>query len=89
MRTLPDNCALLRTAAEWRGKTVREKSRKITVLMDASDFERFESFCDSRGYKKSTLIARLIREHLKGETFLSQRNLPFGTEPDRAYNDDQ
>lgn len=28
---------------------------------------RFEHYCERRGHKKSTLIARLIREHLDEE----------------------
>ena len=37
----------------------------------------FESFCEERGHKKSTLIARLIREHLDGQQFQMQRGLAF------------
>ena len=41
------------------------------------EFERFERYCDSQGFKKSTLIARLIREHLDGERFQLQKSLPL------------
>jgi len=52
---------------------------KITVILDAEEFDRFESFCKQRGFKKSTLIARLIREHLDKEGFQAQRQLPLGS----------
>ncbi len=55
----------------------RKKQSKITVLLDADEFERFERYCDSQGFKKSTLIARLIREHLDGERFQLQKSLPL------------
>ena len=53
------------------------KSNKVTVLLDSEEFERFEAFCEERGFKKSTLIARLIREHLDSESFRPQRELPL------------
>ena len=37
---------------------------KVTVLLDRDEFERFDAYCRRMGFKKSTLIARLIREHL-------------------------
>ena len=42
---------------------------RVQVLLQAGEAERFERFCLQRGYKKSTLIARLIREHLNHEGF--------------------
>ena len=54
------------------------KRRKVTVLLDAEEFERFAAFCVERGHKKSTLVARLIREHLDSEGFRAQRDLPLG-----------
>jgi hypothetical protein len=44
---------------------------RVQVLLRTSEAERFERFCMQRGYKKSTLIARLIREHLDHEGFES------------------
>jgi hypothetical protein len=43
--------------------------------MSPEEAERFESYCRERGFKKSTLIARLIREHLSEEQFRPQREL--------------
>ena len=54
-----------------------DKLAKITVLLPPADFDQFSAFCKSRGHKKSTLIARLIREHLRQEGFTLQREM-FG-----------
>ena len=43
--------------------------------MDGDEAERFEEYCRERGFKKSTLIARLIREYLDREEFHPQREL--------------
>jgi len=43
------------------------KLRKLTVLLSPEQFERFEEYCQEQGYKKSTLVARLIRELLETE----------------------
>lgn len=42
---------------------------RVQVLLQLGEAERFERFCHVQGYKKSTLIARLIREHLDREEF--------------------
>ena len=55
---------------------VTKKRNQITVLLDREEYERFRAYCDQRGFKKSTLIARLIRDHLDGEGFQQQRELP-------------
>lgn len=55
-----------------------ESSRKkITVLLDHEEFERFENYCVAHGFKKSTLIARLIRDYLDANAFRLQRELPL------------
>ncbi len=45
---------------------------RVQVLMQSAEAGRFGRFCLQRGHKKSTLIARLIREHLDREGFESQ-----------------
>lgn len=50
---------------------------KISVLLDQDESERFGAYCHEKGYKKSSLIARLIREHLEREGYYHQPNL-FG-----------
>jgi hypothetical protein len=51
--------------------------RKVTVLLDEHEYAQFERYCDARGFKKSTLVARLIRDHLKSENFASQSEFEF------------
>lgn len=48
---------------------------RVQVLMPPEDAGRFERFCARRGHKKSTLIARLIREHLDREEAAPDRSL--------------
>ena len=52
---------------------------RIQVLLNQPDAERFERFCEARGHKKSTLIARLVRDHMDREGFASQGEF-FGRE---------
>lgn len=40
---------------------------RVQVLMQPEVAARFERFCETKGHKKSTLIARLIRDHLDRE----------------------
>jgi metal-responsive CopG/Arc/MetJ family transcriptional regulator len=47
----------------------RKKPAKISVLLDDEEFARFDTYCRERGYKKSTLIARLIRQFLDLEGY--------------------
>ena len=48
---------------------------RIQVLMPPEDAQRFEDYCHERGFKKSTLIVRLVREHLDHERFKPQHEL--------------
>ena len=43
---------------------MNRKRVRISVLLDSEEFDRFDAYCQQRGFKKSTLIARLIRDHL-------------------------
>jgi hypothetical protein len=52
-------------------------SSKVTVLLTRDEFERLTAYCDQKGFKKSTLIARLVRDHLDGENFVVQKTLPM------------
>jgi hypothetical protein len=47
----------------------RKTSEKISVLLSPDEFDRFDAFCRDRGFKKSTLIARLIRQYLDLEGY--------------------
>lgn len=53
---------------------------KVTVLLDEEEFDRLDLYCVDRGFKKSTLIARLIREHLNRECFPEQQVLALSKE---------
>ena len=54
---------------------VAPKMRKISVLLDREDYERFDSYCRTRGYKKSTLASKLIRDLLDREQGPTTREL--------------
>lgn len=49
---------------------------RVQVLMPPDEAVRFEAFCQERGHKKSTLIARLVREHLDREGYGRGRYRP-------------
>jgi hypothetical protein len=51
--------------------------RKVSVLLSDPDEARLSAFCSAMGYKKSTLIAKLIREHLDREAFEPESALLF------------
>ena len=48
---------------------------RVQVLMARSEADRFDAYCREKGYKKSPLIARLVREHLDREAFNLQQDL--------------
>ena len=51
---------------------------KISVLLSDAEYERLDVYCRDRGYKKSTLVARLIRQYLDMEGYGGQAPAPFG-----------
>lgn len=50
-------------------------SSRVHVLIPNGEAERFDAYCKEKGFKKSTLIVRLIREHLDREQFQVQRDM--------------
>lgn len=48
---------------------------RVQVLLTKAEAYRLEEYCREMGYKKSTLIARLVREHLDREAFPEQQPL--------------
>lgn len=54
-----------------------EFNMKVSVILPDDDAMRFEHYCKSKGFKKSTLIVRLIREHIDSEQFAMQRSMPL------------
>lgn len=57
------------------GGAAMSKNARVHVLLPDSEGERFDAYCKAKGHKKSTLIARLIREHLDRERFGAQQEL--------------
>lgn len=53
-----------------------KKPTKITVLMDTEEFALFDNYCAEHGFKKSTLIVRLVREHLAREGVAMEERSP-------------
>lgn len=52
---------------------------RVQVLIPDNDAKRFAAYCRTKGFKKSTLICRLIREHLDRESFQAQQELVLET----------
>jgi len=52
---------------------------KVTVLLSQQDFRRLDAYCTERAFKKSTLLARLVREYLDSEGFRGSK----GADPQR------
>jgi hypothetical protein len=48
---------------------------KISVLLTDAEDTRFSAYCEEKGYKKSTLVARLIRDYLNKEGYGIQDKL--------------
>ena len=56
---------------------------KISVLTERCRRRTFTAYCQEKGFKKSTLTSRLIREHLDREGYASQRQLALRRMLDR------
>ena len=41
-----------------------ENSARLTVLLTPEEAKRLDAYCEEFGHKKSTLVRRLIRDHL-------------------------
>jgi hypothetical protein len=52
-----------------------ERKAKISVVLSLEDFERYQAYCEEKGFKKSTLIARLVRDHMDAAGYQLQRPL--------------
>ena len=46
-----------------------KRERKVTVLLKENEYSAFQRYCDEKGCKKSTLLARLMKQHLEKENF--------------------
>ena len=71
----PQKCTLVLTERPSSARVGRTKGDSVSgpvrvqVLMRPDEAGRFERYCDAWGHKKSTLIARLIREYLEREGY--------------------
>lgn len=61
---------------------------RVTVILTDNDGAVFEAYCEKKGFKKSTLISRLIREHIENSGFHLQKEL-FGEQSSKGENDDR
>ncbi len=50
------------------------RAHTVSVLLSDEEFARFSRYCEAKGFKKSTLVARLIREHLDANRFEPPRD---------------
>ena len=60
---------MMRSDSPQGADRAMSQTARVHVLLQDSQAERFEAYCRTTGHKKSTLIARLIREHLDRECF--------------------
>lgn len=42
---------------------------RVSVLLSPTEARRFSSYCKRNGHKKSTLIAKLVTDHMNAECF--------------------
>ena len=54
---------------------------RIQVLMPKAEADWFNAHCREKGYKKSPLIARLVREYLEREALNMQQELFSRNQP--------
>ncbi len=54
----------------------KKPQTKISVLLSDHEYERLDAYCRDRGYKKSTLVARMIRQYLDMEGYGGQQSPP-------------
>jgi len=84
LRTIEQKCAILWTSnvtsALCGRRTTRSPNMKVSVLLSDEQAERFCRYCEEKGHKKSTLVARLIRDHLDREKFKIIQNECKGTQ---------
>lgn len=50
---------------------------RITVLLSKEQSVRLNQYCESYGFKKSTLIARLVKDHLDMSFSQAKKNFPL------------
>jgi len=48
---------------------------RVTVLLGDEEAKVFNAYCTKHGFKKSTLIGRLIRDHIEQSGFQLQKEM--------------
>ena len=51
-----------------------KKPKKVTVLLEPEIFVRFDAYCEQKGCKKSSLLSRMILDHLDKEQINAPAN---------------
>jgi hypothetical protein len=51
------------------------ETERVTVILEAAEYARLCGYCQDHGYKKSTLIARIIRDYLDALAYPTQQAL--------------
>jgi hypothetical protein len=59
-----------------KNEPISKRTVKLSVLLDPKVAELFDSYCSETGYKKSTLIVKLIKDHLNAKGYAVQLQLP-------------
>lgn len=88
------NCAIVRTCVHFCAQSFTttsksENTMKVSVILPDDDALRFEHYCKSKGFKKSTLIVRLIREHIDNENFVVEQPLLLNEQGTEKYSEIQ
>jgi len=52
-------------------------TKKVSVVLSVEEYERLTHFCADKGFKKSTLMARLLRDYLDRQGYQTQKGLNF------------
>ena len=82
-------CISTQTCALVRSQVGKLANKRVTVILSDEEGEVFEAYCERQGFKKSTLIGRLIREHIENSGFTHQRNLFGESSPKRDQKNDR
>jgi hypothetical protein len=62
------------------------RKHKVSVLLTDDEFRRLDEYCLDRGFKKSTLLTRLLLNHLDEERFHVQSGLFESVAPTRPLH---
>ena len=60
---------------------------KLSVLLSAAEGERLDTYCRRTGHKKSTLVAKLVRDHLEAALSGEPEQAPAQVKPEGSYVD--